>query len=258
MIIVASDLHLGYEKSNAAAFGRFLEQCRTIDMDHFVLLGDIMDLWRANNAQIIMDCQDVLEQIGSIEAGNCYYVPGNHDFYMYRLGERYLEGYPFRIVKKLRLKDDGGTFNFIHGHELEVLANFEPLTLESYEGISERLCFNQGILGEYAAHLWELIGNTDLLLDRIGVIRKPPGERGGMDRVRDLATSRGAFMVAGMRPGEKLVFGHTHRPFVDDTGAVANSGSWVGVSTPDRPRNTYLKIDGGRMELRIFEKDDFP
>jgi predicted phosphodiesterase len=46
-----------------------------------------------------------------------------------------------------------------------------------------------------------------------------------------------------------LVFGHTHRPFVNTSENVINTGSWV----TDAPvHNTYVRIDAGRPRLYVY------
>lgn len=60
MIIAVSDVHLGYAKSNSETFREFMERCGKIDIDHFVILGDLMDFWRANNAQIMIENEHIL------------------------------------------------------------------------------------------------------------------------------------------------------------------------------------------------------
>ena len=257
VIIVASDVHLGYEKSNSESFARFLGRCAGLDLEHFVLLGDLLDFWRSNNAQAIIGSGDILGGLGRLKAGQIHYVPGNHDFLIHKLAERYPERYPFHVCKKLTLEQKGTVYNFIHGHELEVLANLEPMTIEAYEKMSERMCFTEHFLGGYASFLWDLVENRHELAGKAEYVRKPAHER-GFDRVRELATSAGAYLLVGMRPGESLVYGHTHRPFIDKEKGVVNTGSWVDEEPEGRPRNTYVTIEGGRMELREFGKDTFP
>lgn len=258
MIIAVSDVHLGFEKSHKESFLRFLELCRSLRPEHFVLLGDILDFWRCNNARAILEGGEILATIGQIGARHVYYVPGNHDYYVSRLAERYPVGYPFQVCKKVTISDGGSVINFVHGHELEVLANLEPLSLESYEKISEHMCFTESALGGYASQLWDLLENRSEIKAKLGLIRQPPHERGGLDLVHDLAVSGGAYLAIGAKPGEKLVYGHTHRPFINAERTVANTGSWITEEPADRPRDTYVKIVDGQMELRHFGKDPFP
>jgi UDP-2,3-diacylglucosamine pyrophosphatase LpxH len=258
MIIVVSDIHLGYQKSNSESFRAFLEQCRSIDLERFIILGDLLDFWRCNNAQVVADNQHILELIGRLNAKTIHYIPGNHDFYIHKLAGIYGSSYPFVVSKWLTLDDGGSRINFRHGYELEVLANLEPMTIETYEWLSERMCFTERVTGGILSQLWDLIEDRRQLSMKVGFIRKPPHERNELDKVHELAVSKGVYLLLGMRPGEKLIFGHTHKPFINEEKTIANSGSWVDEGPADRPRNTYIVIDGGRMELRHFGTDPFP
>lgn len=258
MIIAISDVHLGYRNSNRESFREFLEQCAQIEIEHFVILGDLMDFWRANNADVIVDNQDILGQICRLNARNTYYIPGNHDIFIHKLAERHPDFYPFKVSRRLRLSDGGNTFNFLHGYELEVLANLEPMTIEYYEKLSLRMCFTERFTGGIASRLWDLIEEKSELSAKAWWMRKPPHERNALDRARALATSKGAGIVLGTRPGDRVIYGHTHRPFIDEEKGVANTGSWVDEGPADRLRNTYVVIKDGQMDLRTFGKDRFP
>lgn len=258
MIIAISDIHLGYEKSNSESLLRFLDDCAGVEIEHFVILGDLMDFWRNNISQVAIDSQYILHRIGTLNARHIHYIPGNHDFFIHRLAERYPERYPFEVSNKLTLDDGGGQVTFVHGHELEVLANLEPITIEYYERLSERMCFTERITGGIASYLWDLVENRSEIIEKVGFIKKPPHERDSFDKVQDLATSMGVYVLLGMGPYDKLVYGHTHRPFINTAKTVANTGSWVDEGPDNRPRNTYVRIIDGQMELREFGRDTFP
>jgi len=143
LILVVSDIHLGYENCNKKDFIDFLDSIKSIELDHLVLLGDLFDFWRHNEAEIIIDNDDVLEKLDNLNAKKIHYVVGNHDYYMLRLNERYDNKYPFEISKFLRLEDGGKKFYFIHGYEFEVFCSeIVEMSLEDYENISENMCFN--------------------------------------------------------------------------------------------------------------------
>ena len=48
--VVVSDVHLGYKRSDAVAFDRFLDTLLAQRPDQLVLLGDIFDFWRRSDA----------------------------------------------------------------------------------------------------------------------------------------------------------------------------------------------------------------
>lgn len=52
------------------------------------------------------------------------YVVGNHDYHMLNLKESLADDFPFKyIAESTRLEDGDQKFFFIHGYQLEVLAN---------------------------------------------------------------------------------------------------------------------------------------
>jgi predicted phosphodiesterase len=53
--------------------------------------------------------------------------------------------------------------------------------------------------------------------------------------------------------GEVLIFGHTHKPFINTKENAANAGSWVKDLTPS---NTYLEIKAGKISLKVFGGKD--
>ena len=95
MIIVASDVHLGYDKCNYEAFTSFLNKCNSSGIDHLVLLGDLLDFWRRNNAEIIMDEKyaEIFNLLDNLAIKDIHFIVGNHDYHMLSLNERYEKGY---------------------------------------------------------------------------------------------------------------------------------------------------------------------
>lgn len=256
MITVVSDIHIGFDRCNKEDFLRFLDTCNTADIDHLVLLGDILDFWRRNNAQVVVEKENekILAKLSNLNVKNIYYVVGNHDYYLLRLNERYAGNYPFSISKSLRLEDGGRKFYFIHGYELEVLANLEPLSIESYEKFSEKMCFTEDVLGWFASHLWDLPEKRGGVWKQTGIMKKPPYERKDIDKVYNLAVSKAAYMLLGMKRDENLVFGHTHRPFINKEGTVVNTGSWVDEPELSKEyQNSYVEISDGKIKLKYFK-----
>jgi UDP-2,3-diacylglucosamine pyrophosphatase LpxH len=75
MITVVSDIHIGFDRCNKEDFLRFLDTCNTGDIDHLVLLGDIMDFWRRNNAQVVVEKENekILAKLINLNVKNIYY-----------------------------------------------------------------------------------------------------------------------------------------------------------------------------------------
>ena len=77
-----------------------------------------------------------------------------------------------------------------------------------------------------------------------GRLHKPPE-----DRLKESLGKINSTACQQVRPGEVLVFGHTHAPFVNKAENVVNCGSWVKDSNP---YDTYVELDGGKPRLFIF------
>jgi UDP-2,3-diacylglucosamine pyrophosphatase LpxH len=250
LILAVSDVHLGYGASNGRAFKEFLgSRCRSLGKnDVLVLLGDIFDFWRRNNVAVALENESIFSIFESLDA-TIHYVVGNHD---YTLVDLKAVDRPFEVTKELRLENGGKAFNFIHGYQLEVLANLEPLTIKEYEELCVSLCLRTGdFFGDILSILWDMLHLSfkkgDTRKNAIHSISDVPESRKNMDKVRQLATSRVKDLFLGLGKDEILVFGHIHRPFIN--GRTANTGCWVSDAAT---QNTYLEIDNGEMKLLSF------
>jgi len=248
LIIAASDIHLGYDHVNKEPFMKFLDEIgKSLGRsDHFIPLGDIFDFWRRNNVAVVLENEDIVEKLESLTA-NMHYIPGNHDFTFARLNPSGTR--PFNVQKILTLQDDGNTFSFMHGYQLEVLANLEPLTIEEYEELCVSLCQRTGdFIGDLLSFLWDSIHLSfkrgDKRRDMVQSIGEMPEKRKDMHKIDRLARSRVKDLFLGLGKDDRFIFGHTHRPFLD--GSVANVGCWVSDAAV---QNTYLKIENGEMQL---------
>ncbi len=253
MIIVVSDVHLGYKRSNKDDFISFLDKCDTQEIEHLVLLGDIFDIWRLSRADVLIKNEDVFQKLSSLHAKNIHYVAGNHDYLLVKLYDEHTADYPFVVTRSLRLESGGKKFFFIHGYELEVATG--SMTVEHYEKFAEHMCFNTNIVDKVASILWNFIGNLSNIRTRFEMAINPPHMRGIIERVHNLAMSKSVSLLVGMHPDEILVFGHTHKPFIVED-KVANTGSWVNEARDKQFQNSYVKIVDGRMELKYYNKAD--
>ena len=262
-IIAVSDVHLGYKKfiwtklksvdqTNSKDFERFLDDLdKRIDEDDitdFVLLGDIMDFWRSRDIDILLEYQSILSKL-KILAGkvNLHYIVGNHDYYILKLKEMYPQYYPFDVKKYVRLEEGGHKFYFIHGHQLAVIAKYEPLRIDDYEIISEKLCALEKYSGRLAS--WVYNKYERMVIHKKKFI-KPPGKRKDeSSKVKQLALSEVRDIFLGVSDEDILIFGHTHEPFKEDV--AVNAGSWLKeVDVSDQ--NTYIEIKDGKVELKRF------
>ena len=253
LILAVSDVHLGYQESNRRDFLSFLKEvCKPLGPDdHLVLLGDILDFWRRNNVTVAIENQLIFKTLESLKS-KVHYVVGNHDYTLITL--RLPTSQFFDVRKSLRLEDNDIPYNFIHGYQLEALAIFEPLTIEEYESLCISLCQRTGdFIGDILSVLWDTLHLSfkkgDKRQKTIRAITETPESRRDMHKVDQLARSSVRGLFLGLSRNERLVFGHTHRPFIEED--VANTGSWVADS---KIQNTYLKIEDGKMELKTFKK----
>lgn len=108
-IMVVSDIHLGWERSNVKAFDHILEMVLKERPDFFIINGDFIDLWRDNFQSIINQYEDVftmLRRIGN-NGNNIRYILGNHD-YNVRKYLAYFNDFPnFLVIGNELIINDG-------------------------------------------------------------------------------------------------------------------------------------------------------
>ncbi len=253
MILVVSDLHLGYKKSNHEDFVNFLDGYENVKIDNLILLGDMLDFWRCKSNKIITENREILSKLSNL-SGKIHYIAGNHDYYILNLKEKLGENYPFKVSKYLRLEDNGKLFYFMHGYELEVLSTLDPLTIELYEKFSQKMCFTEDIIGGIAGFLWDFLQISRRSLDRVTEeMKKTPQNRKKICKVYELSISPNRYPLLSMKPDEKLVFGHTHRPFINKDKTVVNTGSWVNELPSEEYQNSYVEISDGKIKLKFFK-----
>jgi len=250
-IIAVSDQHLGIETADKAAFLRFLIQLQSdTSVTDLVLLGDVVDMWRRDASGVFLENKDVLDQVILLQKTmRVYYVAGNHDFHVLKLQGR---GYPVSFVKDLTLQQDGVTFRFKHGWEFDEMQR---------EHFMESLCHAMSDeKGDRDSHVWAAltrdkgdIGYAISMLVRRGSIRRTTDalQLDPLERLKEGNVEKRA--ISSVPPGEVLIFGHTHRPFINKSENVANTGSWI---TTVPIHNTYVRLEGGKPRLFTFEGEE--
>jgi len=161
VIIAVSDLHLGDPLSNEQGFMDFIKaylKPNQREISHLVLLGDILDLWKKNNNEVIQKKNHIFDTLASLEF-ELHYLVGNHDF---ALADRHLElREDIAISKTLRLTDGNSKYRFIHGHQLNYW-----YASAFYEFFSEAMC-NIANEGETSTVWEELNLNKDIPQDMV-------------------------------------------------------------------------------------------
>ncbi len=248
-IIVVSDQHLGYENSEKAAFDAFLgELSGDATVTDLVLLGDVVDMWRRDASGVFLENSDTIGRIISLmKTMTVHYIAGNHDFHVLQL-QNY--SYPFNFVRNLQLRDGHTNYRFVHGYEFDRLQR-EPLM--------EALCrvMSDGT-GDFESGVWSTItrdwSDTEYFLSSIfrkGSIRRASEalQQGPEVRLKDELGAVEGLACSSVQDGEVLVFGHTHRPFINARENVVNSGSWVKDADV---HNTFVRLENGKPRLFVF------
>jgi UDP-2,3-diacylglucosamine pyrophosphatase LpxH len=255
VILVVSDLHAGHPAADLPAFLEFLEACESIDGGTLVLLGDIFDLWRRRNGPLLVEHGELLERLTRLCDTDVRYLVGNHDYALLSIAARWGGYGPFPVERQLRLEEAGRTTLFLHGYELEVYGSLEPVSVEAYEAFSARMCAVGDLGGAVTGRLYDLYARGLDLSGKREALQRPPQERATLDAAEILARSPARRLLLGMKAGDRLVYGHTHRPSVSDDGLTANPGAWVADGSES---GTYLRIEDDSVTLRRFGQDPFP
>jgi len=255
VILVVSDLHAGNPDAAVSEFLSFLDACESAGIETLVLLGDVFDLWRRKNGPLLVEHGGLIDRMIGLEGVDLQYVVGNHDYALLEIAERAGGRGPFSIRKRLLIEEGGRTTLFMHGYDLEVWGALEPLSVEAYEAFASRMCAVGDFGGAAAGRLVELYSRGLDLVARRETLARPAHERPTLDAAEALAHSPARHLLLGMKKGDRLVYGHTHRPSVSADGLVANPGAWVAGG--DDALN-YLRIENDEVALRRFGRDSFP
>ena len=249
-IIAISDQHLGVDTSDKAAFIRFLGSLQSDPtVTDLVLLGDVVDMWRRDASGVFLENKDVLDLIILLQKKmRVYYIAGNHDFHVLKLQGR---GYPINFLRNLTLQQDGLNYTFVHGWEFDEMQR---------EHFMESLCHAMSDhKGDRDTNIWAAINRDEGDLTRVFSIIVHGGrlhrtaemlQLDPQERLKETLKGVERKACSRVKPGEVLVFGHTHRPFINKSENVANTGSWM---TTAPIHNTYVRLEGGKPKLFVFE-----
>ncbi|MDD4160949.1 MAG: UDP-2,3-diacylglucosamine diphosphatase [Methanothrix sp.] len=273
MIVVVSDVHLGSDvgrKSRGTGhasddldldplfqtfMGHIGKEYLHTGEDRLILLGDIFDFWRKDAGEVLIKNHEAVSKMKEISQRSMVnYVVGNHDYSIRDMWEKAGTKSLFHSMdRSLHLEIDGEPFTFIHGHQLEVLANPYNKSEKLYNSISELLCDTAGVTRSTAGALWSFI-DSEAHRDYMKSMKKPATERligkhNAIDAVESLAQSKSRTIYTGSNSW--LVYGHTHRGYVDEATRTANTGSWG--RNGDESLLDCMIIENGRPKLTSYE-----
>jgi UDP-2,3-diacylglucosamine pyrophosphatase LpxH len=243
-LIIVSDLHLGYEHSDKKSFNSFLDSLsQDFKPTHFVLLGDIVDMWRRDASGVFLENRDTIEKILNLSEQNIevHYVAGNHDFHVLKLKDH---SYPFNFEPNYSLTDGDYTYTFKHGYEFDP-AQKPPLMEALCHVMSDKW-------GSYESKLWEKLtaGWTDSQRRDAEDIQAIPEKRLKERKMKETILDEKRQEYSKLKPKEILIYGHTHQPYINESENMVNTGSWV---TDASVHNTFVELSNGKPKLYTFK-----
>lgn len=248
MMVVVSDIHLGYTQ-HKQEFSAFLDHLCEKPVTRFVIVGDLLDMWRRDIAGVIIENIDVFTKLEALQRRGVTIdiIAGNHDFHLKELKDRY----QFRFHPSgLQLPMGNRTYTFYHGYE------FDGFQLWYW---FEWLCLSTDEAGQHFEEFWKrlrtIAGFWRSLVNTFKKRRSrriyeqiflPPEQRLEYEAVR-----REALAEQAKHGIEYLIYGHTHEPFLSTTQTIANTGSWCQTDPTKCPHyNTFLEISEHEIELK--------
>jgi len=236
-VIVAGDVHLGADNANVEAFNGFLKdlyQNRT-SIDEVVLLGDLWDMVRRDPFGVAWETTETLEQLKRL--GNevpVQLILGNHDIYLQGLDST---RYELDFREEYTLNQNGTRIHFRHGDEFDALQSNRLSKYLSGAGDRGEIDPTRGRKDPVVAGVRDVVCNIKTRL-------RPDG---GQSRARTYPRrERRAHGYLGTIAADKIVYGHTHAPYVHHENIAANPGSWKSTAPV---HNTYVEITEGELAL---------
>ena len=248
-VVVTSDQHLGYANSDKTAFNAFLDDLsQRSDVTHLVLLGDVVDMWRRDASGVFLEHHDTVTKVLNLKSKGVqvFYVAGNHDYHVLDLTN---PAYPFKFLKDMTLTDGSVTYRLVHGYEFDpeqkvpLMAFLCRVMSDTGGAIESNLWTDFNSLNNIFSKIEPSFVKSDLAAITARLHQRPEDRlKGSLDKINLTACN-------AAKPGEVLIFGHTHVPFVNKAETVVNSGSWVKDAAIT---NTYVELSGGKPRLFVY------
>jgi len=240
-VVVAGDVHLGSAKANVEAFDGFLEDLhREQDAGELVLLGDVWDMIRRDPFGCAWDTAGTIRRLQALaERLPVRLVVGNHDTPLRGLDA---DRYDIDIADEHVVEQAGQRIRFCHGNAFDRL-QFDPLSAY-LGGAGDRgdIDPTRGRKDPIVAAAREYAGAGRRWLHSVLPLEGPAGGEAASYSRRE----RRAHAFLDSVPEDKLVYGHTHAPYVHHDNVAANPGSWTATAPT---HNTYLRIERGELAL---------
>jgi UDP-2,3-diacylglucosamine pyrophosphatase LpxH len=274
-IVVAGDAHLGAENADAAAFDAFLDARyrEREELAALVLLGDVWDMIRRDSFGCAWETSETITRIKDLaDEIPVYFVYGNHDTHL-----RHLDAtlYEVEFRDELVLESGDARVRFRHGKSFDKL-QFDPLSellsgpgdrgdIDPTKGLKDPVvATGRDLLQRQKRRLrgaYDAVRANSADTDSVGT-DSADTDSADTDSASDRPDSgaaesyprreRRAHDFLAAIPEEKLVYGHTHSPYVRADNAAANPGSW---KTTAPVHNTYLELADGDLSLYRHRTD---
>jgi UDP-2,3-diacylglucosamine pyrophosphatase LpxH len=259
-IVVVSDVHLGSKTCDLDSFNSFLLSLHDDqELTDLVLLGDIVDMWRRDASGVFLESMETIQIIKDLQKKmKVHWVAGNHDYHVLKLKNRAPHyHYPFEFSKTLQMTDGDRTYIFMHGYEFEygrALRLIRPSMdilcrlMSDVDGIGEEKLWNSIRRKVLDLHYTVFTQRLERRLRRSPRSLNIGPEERLKDKRLEVVEKRAYETVRG-KPGQTLIFGHTHHPFILKGEDLVNTGSWV---TDSPVHNTYVVLEKGRPHLLVY------
>lgn len=240
-IIVAGDVHLGSEHANSDAFDRFLDDLgEDNDLQELVLLGDVWDLVRRDPFGCAWETSGTIVRLQRLaEDVPIRFVLGNHDTYLSALDGSL---YDIEFTDDCVLEQGTQRIRCVHGNAFDRFQFDRLSTYLSGPGDRGEIDPTNGQKDPVVAGVREIVQRgTERLRST------PPFDQFlAADAAAYARRERRAHAYLETIPEDKLLYGHTHAPYVHHENIAANPGSWKATA----PRhNTYLALVDGTIDL---------
>ncbi|MFP4174568.1 MAG: metallophosphoesterase [Halobacteriales archaeon] len=242
-IIAVGDVHLGAQNSDDEAFNAFLGEVYEDrgSVDEVVLVGDLWDMVRRDPFGVAWETSDTLNLLKSLaDAVPVRLVLGNHDLYLDQLDP---SRYEIDLRESYTLDQDGTRIHFTHGDGFDSLHSQRLSRYLSGAGDRGEIDPTRGRKDPFVAGFRDVVGGikTRLRTD------------GGASEARSYPRrERRAHAYLNGIDADKLVYGHTHAPYVHHDNVAANTGSWKSTAPV---HNTYVEVEGGELALYRYVHD---